>query len=153
MKASPGTSWWLFLVWVLLIGACEAKDPWVEVGGKRYHVEIADTPETRARGLMFRDRLDDDAGMLFIWPNSAPRSFWMRNTRIPLDIVYIAEDGRIVAWSLNTPPCRTRNCPSYPSGKPARFVLEVNAGQMERLGVRIGDPVRFGNIPGLDQAR
>jgi hypothetical protein len=125
---------------------CRAGEPWVEVGGQRYHVEIADDQEERRQGLMFVDELAPDAGMLFVFRRAAPRSFWMRNTRILLDIVYIGSDRRIVGWSLDTPPCRTRRCPSYPSGAPAQYVLEVNAGEMERLGVEIGDPVAFGNL-------
>lgn len=140
----------LFVVAALVaVAGCRAGQPWVEAGGMRYYVEIADDPDERAQGLMFRDELGADAGMLFIFRSSEPRSFWMRNTRIPLDIVYIGADLRIVGWSLDTPPCRTRRCPSYPSGAPARYVLEVNAGEMERLGVEIGDPVRFGNIDAI----
>ena len=101
---------------------------------------------------MFRETLADDAGMLFLFPDAAPRAFWMRNTRIPLDIVYLDSELAIVGWSLNTPPCRTRRCPSYPSGRPARYVLEVNAGEMERLGASLGDTVRFGNVPGFDES-
>lgn len=134
------------LVVALLVSGCRAGDPWVEVAGERYFVEIADDPESRARGLMFRDDLERDQGMLFVWRQAEPRAFWMRNTRIALDIVYIGPDLRIVAWSLDTPPCRTRNCPNYPSGRPAQYVLEVRAGEMERLGAEIGDPVRFGNV-------
>lgn len=135
---------------LILVGGCRAGEPWVEVGGQRYHVEIADEHEERRQGLMFVDELAPDAGMLFVWRRAAPRSFWMRNTRIPLDIVYIGPDRRIVAWSLDTPPCRTTSCPSYPSGAPAQYVLEVNAGEMARLGVEIGDRVRFGNIDGAE---
>ena len=136
-----------------LMTGCRAGQPWVEVGDQRYYVEIADDPGERAQGLMFRDSLEDDAGMLFIFPDIAPRAFWMRNTRIPLDIVYLGPEFRIVAWSLNTPPCRTQRCPSYPSIHPARYVLEVNAGEMERLGVSIGDRVRTGNVPGIDDSQ
>lgn len=131
---------------LLLVGACRAGEPWVEVGGQRYYVEIADDDDERARGLMYRDELGANEGMLFIFRESVPRSFWMLNTRIPLDIVYIDSEFEIVGWSLDTPPCRTRRCPGYPSGAPARYVLEVNAGEMARLGVEIGDPVQVGNI-------
>ena len=134
---------------ILLVGACRAGEPWVEVGGQRYYVEIADEPAEQARGLMFRDDLGANEGMFFIWRQAVPRSFWMRNTRIPLDIVYIGPELDIVGWSLDTPPCRTRNCPSYPSGAPAQYVLEVNAGEMERLGVEIGERVQVGNIDGV----
>ena len=74
----------------------------------------------------------------------------MLNTRIPLDIVYIGPDLEIVGWSLDTPPCRTRRCPGYPSGAPAKYVLEVNAGEMARLGVEIGDPVTVANVAGVE---
>lgn len=133
---------------LLLAAGCRADGPWVEVAGTRYHVEIAADDATRARGLMFVDSMPEDRGMLFIWRTAEPRAFWMRNTRIPLDIVYIGADRTIVAWSLDTPPCRTQRCPSYPSVRPAQYVLEVNAGQMEALGARIGDKVVFGNVPG-----
>lgn len=136
----------LIVVLLVPVAACRAGEPWVEVGGKRYRVEIADDDGERARGLMFREELADDAGMLFVWSSPAPRAFWMRNTRIPLDILYIGPDLKIVGWSLNTPPCRTRNCPSYPSGAPAQYVLEVNGGEMESRGVGLGDKVRLGNV-------
>ena len=134
---------------ILLVGACRAGEPWVEVAGQRYYVEIADEPAEQARGLMFRNEIGANEGMFFIWRQPAPRAFWMRNTRIPLDIVYIGPDLEIVGWSLSTPPCRTRRCPSYPSGAPTQYVLEVNAGEMERLGVEIGDRIRVGNIDGV----
>lgn len=140
----------LLLVWLLVATGCAAQNsPVVEVGGKKYQVEIADDDATRARGLMFREELAPNAGMLFLWPRAEPRSFWMRNTRIPLDIIYLSSEFEIVAWSLNTPPCRTQRCPGYPSNRPAQYVLEVNAGEMKRLGVNIGDRVRFVNVPGF----
>ncbi|MDT8409773.1 MAG: DUF192 domain-containing protein [Wenzhouxiangellaceae bacterium] len=141
----------LVIMLAMLVSACNADQPWAQVGGQRYFVEIADEPAEQARGLMFRDELGQNEGMLFIWRRAEPRAFWMRNTRVPLDIVYIGPDWKIVAWSLNTPPCRTRSCPNYPSGAPAQYVLEVNAGEMERLGVDIGDRVTVGNIEGLER--
>ncbi len=140
----------LALALMLSASGCRADEPWVEVGGQRYYVEIADEDDERARGLMFRDALGANEGMFFIWRRPAPRAFWMLNTRIPLDIVYIGPDLEIVGWSLDTPPCRTRRCPSYPSGAPAQYVLEVNAGEMARLGVEIGERVRVGNIEAVE---
>jgi len=136
----------------LAMAGCHADEPWVEVAGKRYYVQIADDDQERARGLMFVDSMPENEGMLFIFRTMEPRAFWMRNTRIPLDIVYLDDELRIVAWSLDTPPCRTRNCPNYPSVRPAQYVLEVNAGQMEALGAAIGDVIEVGNIPGLTQS-
>ena len=117
-------------------GCASAGGPWVEVGGERYAVEIADDDAERARGLMFRDHLASDAGMLFIHEDEAPRSYWMMNTRIPLDILYFDDERRLVAQRRDTPPCPPRQrCPSYPSGTPARYVLELNAGEAARLGL------------------
>jgi uncharacterized membrane protein (UPF0127 family) len=111
----------------------------VEIGGKRFTVEVADTQEKQALGLMFRDEMAEDHGMVFVFPNEAPRSFWMKNCRIALDIMYFDKDLKMVSASLNTPPCRTESCPSYPSKAPAQYVLELNAGMAERLGIGVGD--------------
>ena len=88
---------------------------------------------------MFRDSMPRDEGMIFIFPNEAPRSFWMKNTRIPLDIMYFDKDLKLVSISADTPPCRVSRCPSYPSSKPAMYVLELNAGMAAELGVVPGD--------------
>jgi uncharacterized membrane protein (UPF0127 family) len=130
------------LLCVLMLAACSAcasGDPSVELGGKTFMVEIADTSEKQALGLMFRDSMPDDRGMLFIFPIEAPRSFWMKNTRIPLDIMYFDKDFRLVSISADTPPCRVSRCPSFPSVAPAQYVLELNAGKAAELGVGLGD--------------
>ena len=119
--------------------ACASGGPSVELGGKSFSVEIADTREKQGLGLMFRDKLPADEGMLFIFPNEAPRSFWMKNTRIPLDIMYFDKDLKMVSISADTPPCRISRCPSYPSTAPAMYVLELNAGTASKLGVGPGD--------------
>ena len=118
--------------------ACASGEPGVVLGGKRFTVEIADTQEKHALGLMFRDSMPADAGMLFIFPNEAPRSFWMRNTRIPLDIIYFNKNLELVSVSADTPPCKVRQCPGYPSAGPAMYVLELNAGMVADLGVGPG---------------
>lgn len=127
----------LFLL--LASGCASAGGHWVEVGAARYTVEIADDDAERARGLMFREHLAADAGMLFIHEREAPRSYWMMNTRIPLDILYFDDERRLVAQRRDTPPCPPgTRCPSYPSGVPARYVLELNAGEAARLGLDPG---------------
>ncbi len=130
------------LLCVLMFAACTAcasDGPSVELGGKSFAVEIADTREKQALGLMFRDEMPADKGMLFIFPNEAPRSFWMKNTRIPLDIMYFDKDLNMVSISADTQPCRVSRCPSYPSIAPAKYVLELNAGTASELGVGPGD--------------
>jgi len=119
--------------------ACASGEPSVELGGKSFVVEIADSSEEQALGLMFRDSMSPDQGMLFIFPHEAPRSFWMKNTRISLDIMYFDEDLILVSISADTQPCRVRRCPSYPSIAPAKYVLELNAGTAAELGVGLGD--------------
>lgn len=131
-----------FLLYVLVFttfSACASGGPSVEIGGKTFKVEIADTREKQALGLMFRDSMPADRGMLFIFPDEAPRSFWMKNTRIALDIMYFDKDLKLVSISADTPPCRVSRCPSYPSVVPARYVLELNAGTASDLGVGPGD--------------
>ena len=119
--------------------ACASDGPSVELGGKTFGVEVADTTEKQGLGLMFRDSMPDDKGMLFIFPNEAPRSFWMKNTRIPLDIMYFDKELKMVSISPNTPPCKVKRCPSYPSKGPAMYVLELNGGMASKLGVGEGD--------------
>jgi uncharacterized membrane protein (UPF0127 family) len=131
-----------FLLCVLIFAACTAcasGGPSVELGGEHFSVEIADSSEKQALGLMFRDSMPADHGMLFIFPNEAPRRFWMKNTRISLDIMYFDKDLKMVSVSADTPPCRVSRCPSYPSDAPAKYVLELNAGTASELGVGVGD--------------
>src|SRR5688572_20285706 len=133
---------------LLLAGCASASAPWVEVGGARYAVEIADDDAERERGLMFRDRMAADRGMLFIHEDDAPRAYWMKNTRIPLDILYFDANRRLVSVQRDVPPCSLGdNCPPYPSDAPARYVLELNAGEAARLGLAPGAELRFG--PGV----
>ena len=120
-----------------------AQGPYVELSGERFSVELADTADKRSLGLMFRDSMPDDHGMLFIFPGETRRSFWMKNTRIPLDIFYFDRNLALVSVSENTLPCRTRKCPSYPSDGPATYVLELNAGKAAELGVKSGDVLKL----------
>ena len=140
----------LLLVAGLLLSGCAASADWVELGGQRYQVEIAHTDAERQRGLMFRDALPAGHGMLFIHVRQAPQAYWMKNTRIPLDILYFDGARRLVSQQRDVPPCSLGDaCPPYPSAAPARYVLELNAGEAERLHLRDGDVLRFG--PGVDR--
>lgn len=128
----------LSFLMVTLCTACSAGGSSVEIGGKRFSVEVSDSSEEQALGLMYRDEMDADHGMLFVFPKEAPRSFWMKNTRIALDIMYFDENFTMVSASLDTQPCRVSRCPSYPSIAAAMYVLELNAGTAERLGIGPG---------------
>jgi uncharacterized protein len=103
-------------------------------------IEIADTDAERMRGLMDRQNLPDNAGMLFIFPNEELRSFWMKNTYISLDIIYINSQKEIVSIQKYTQPKSTY---SIPSEKPAMYVLEVNAGYSDKNGIDPGDKLDF----------
>lgn len=109
-------------------------------GPKRFKVELAVTPEQEEQGLMYREHLDPDAGMLFVFNDTAPRSFWMKNTLIPLDMLFIAADGHIVDIHERAIPLSEDIIPSQ---VPARAVLELNGGAVTRLGIRVGDLVRY----------
>jgi uncharacterized membrane protein (UPF0127 family) len=130
----------ILLLTVHCATACSSAPVTVTLRDQTFSVEIADDDEERARGLMYRDRMEADAGMLFLFEQQGPQAFWMKNTKIPLDILYFDNDWTLVGWSLDTPPCSLGNqCPSYPSQAPARFVLELNAGTAARIGAQFGD--------------
>ena len=129
----------LLAIAVFLCSACFAREPSVVLNGQRFTVELAETQEKQALGLMFRDSLPDSHGMLFVFPAESLRSFWMKNTRISLDIIYFDEDLRLVSVAEDARPCRTQRCPSYHSEGPAKYVLELNAGKAAELGLRPGD--------------
>lgn len=130
---------------LLLVACASAGSPWVELNGQRYTVEIADTAAARARGLMFRQRLAADRGMLFIHERQAPLAYWMKNTLIPLDILYFDNQRRLVSQQRDVAPCTLGDaCPSFPSDAPARYVLELNAGQAAKLRLQAGATLRVG---------
>jgi uncharacterized membrane protein (UPF0127 family) len=136
---------------LLSLPAC-ASDAWVEVGGQHYSVEVADDDAERARGLMFRDSMEAGHGMLFIHDREAPQAYWMKNTRIPLDILYFDDERTLVSQRRDVPPCTLGDrCPAYPSDAPARYVLELNAGEAARLQLHDGATITFG--PGIAPAR
>ncbi|MGV8941837.1 MAG: DUF192 domain-containing protein [Lysobacter sp.] len=130
---------------LLLAGCASGSGLWVELGGSRYSVEVADDNAKRAQGLMFRDELAADHGMLFIHEREEPQAYWMKNTRIPLDILYFDNERRLVSQQRDVPSCSAGDsCPPYPSGAAARFVLELNAGQASKLGLEDGAELHFG---------
>jgi len=113
--------------------------------GKEYavRVEIADTPAKREMGLQYRRELDDDQGMLFLFPAEEVLTFWMKNTPIPLDMIFIGSDMKIVGIVHDAVPfsLTTRSV-----GAPSRFVLEIKGGRVKRQGINVGDAVRFEGI-------
>lgn len=129
----------LTLATLIPLAACAKGGPSVELKGKRYTIEIVEDDASRERGLMDRTHMDADHGMLFVFDQDAPRAFWMKNTKIPLDMLFFNSDRKLISVQHRVPPCLADPCPAYSSGAPARYVLELNGGQAEQLGLTPGD--------------
>lgn len=123
----------------IVAAGCErAPEPTrIAIDGHQFTVEIADTPAAIRRGLMFRDHLEPRHGMLFVFENDAPRSFWMRDTSIPLSIAFIRNDG-VITEIYDMQPYSLESVVSL---APVRYALEVNQGELHRLGIRAGSHV------------
>ena len=113
-------------------------------------VEIAADDELRAQGLMYRDQLRSGTGMLFLFSKDDQYPFWMKNTLIPLDMVWIDSTQKVAHVKYNVPPCKIADCPSYPPGVPSRYVLEVAGGVAQAHGIKAGDQLRFEQTEGIE---
>lgn len=107
-------------------------------GERSFRIEIADKPSERERGLMFRTNMEDNHGMLFVFEDQRDVGFWMKDTPMPLDLVFISQDGTVKAIRKGEPFSEAVISP----GRPVRFVLELKAGTAERDGIADGDKVR-----------
>lgn len=121
------------------LAGCAADEPTVQLKGAQYAVEIADSLEEQAQGLMFRREMAPDRGMLFVYDRAEQQAFWMKNCYIPLDILFFDADAKLLNAHYNVPVCRGESCPTYPSRGPTRYVLELNAGVGKALGLAAGD--------------
>ena len=117
------------------------------LGGEEIFLEVAATPQQQALGLMYRDALPSDRGMLFPMGRPRPVSFWMKNVPVPLDMVFIY-DGTIQAIAAEAPPCAAEPCPTYgPNGQLVDHVIELRAGRAAELGLAVGDEVVISPLP------
>ncbi|HEX55521.1 MAG: hypothetical protein DRO90_01405 [Candidatus Altiarchaeales archaeon] len=105
--------------------------------------EVVSTPEEMARGLMYRKRLEENRGMLFIFKEEGRYGFWMKNMNFPLDIIWISRNKTVAHIEVNLPPCKSDSCPIYVPDKKALYVLEVNANFSIRNNISIGSTVLF----------
>ena len=112
-------------------------------GSMRLALECASTPEDRSRGLMFRASLQEDQGMLFVFPRETWPSFWMKHTFLSLDILFLSEDGLILDMAERLPPCAVDPCPVYQPRMPSRYALEVVGGFAARNKIQTGDRVEL----------
>jgi len=111
-------------------------------GQECFSVELALTPDQQAFGLMNRTHLDADKGMLFVFSQDGVYPFWMKDTLIPLDMIWMDSGGRVVFIGKDEQPCGVV-CPTVNPGKNARYVLELNAGAADRIGLNVGDRAIF----------
>ena len=108
-----------------------------------FHVEIAKTEKERETGLMNRSKLDLNKGMLFVFDSPGKYSFWMKNTLIPLDMIWIDRNKKIVDIKHDAKPCQSENCETYSPKSDAKYVLEINAGAADSMGIKIGGQLKF----------
>lgn len=110
---------------------------------QKLDIEFAESRYEQETGLMYRESMEDNQGMLFVYDDEAPRSFYMKDTYIPLDIIYYSADSTAVSFQENAEPMDET---SLPSGEPAQFVLEINGGLVEEWNIEIGDKIYFSRI-------
>jgi uncharacterized protein len=137
---------WISLI--LLISGClnmqeQKKIRMVCFNENCYAVELAETDAQRQVGLMGRESLDNDRGMLFVYGEDGVYTFWMKNTLMPLDMIWIDGNGTVVRIIKNAEPCGKEYCPSINPNKKARYVLEINSGEADRIGLAEGDKSVF----------
>lgn len=114
--------------------------------GSTVQIELATDDDTRAQGLMFRDRVPEGTGMLFLFPEAGDFPFWMKNTLVPLDMIWIDDQRRVVHVEHDVPPCKADPCPSYPPHAVAKYVLELGAGQAAKHRVANGSTLKFNRL-------
>lgn len=137
----------LFIACVFLL-ACTQEVPLqyagsLEIRGVQVQYELANTSLSRTLGLMYRESLPENAGMLFDFNENSTAAFWMKNTKISLDMLFIDENWQILHIHEDVQPCKKDPCPTYPSSAPYRYVLEVNGGFSEDHGIKVGDTVHL----------
>ena len=142
-----------FLLIGLLISSCAGREPaavFLTPGGpKNVLLEVVATETERNRGLMFRTHLEEGRGMLFVFEEPGQPAFWMKNTYLSLDILFLSTEGIVVDLFERVSPCPMEPCPRYAPCSPARYVLEVAGGFVAHHVVRKGDRIRLENVPGV----
>jgi uncharacterized protein len=135
----------LSMIFAALLPAFSSPPRFVPVTAKErlFTAELALTEAQHARGLMYRRAISDTYAMLFVFSDDDYRSFWMKNTLIPLDIIFIDATRRVVSIAASVPPCQGEPCPSYESEAPARYVLEIRGGLAKEMKLAPGDLVDF----------
>ena len=140
-----------FLIIIMGLAFCsylkkEKEEAQVCFNDRCFLVELALTPEEKSRGLMYRENLPKDRGMLFIYEKEGIHSFWMKNVLIPLDIIWLDKDKKVVYIAENFQPCSGDPCPIIKPDNPAKYVFEINGGLVYEIGLFAGDQLEFETI-------
>lgn len=135
----------LFLLFLLLYINLNQNNDRICFSEDCFQVEIVSNQEDREKGLMFREFLEEDSGMLFIFQKESIHSFWMKNTLIPLDIIWISKNLEVVHIEKNVQPCQEDPCESYANKENALYVLELNSGTIDKINLEIGNKVEIIN--------
>jgi uncharacterized membrane protein (UPF0127 family) len=114
--------------------------------GAVYRLDLAKTPEEQAQGLMFRESLPDGYGMLFLFPDVSVHKFWMKNTMVALDMIWLDAAGKVLFVNADTPPCKADPCPSYGPDGPASAVLEIAGGMAAKEKIVSGSTLKFSDV-------
>lgn len=134
-------------LWALCVTAAAYAEPAeVTLGGERFYLEVVADPDSRRQGLMGREYLARNEGMLFDFPPGTRPAIWMRNMLISLDLLFVDDQRQLVKVFADVPPCQSAPCEIYQVEQPLRFVIEVAAGTAARLGLEPGMPLDLGDI-------
>lgn len=145
-------AWKIFLIFFLIFIAGFVVYPYFKKEKKEqrvcfknhcFLVELALTPEEKSRGLMYREGLDKDRGMLFIYEKEGEYSFWMKNVSIPLDIIWLNKDKKVVYIAEKCHPCPELPCPTIKPDKAAKYVFEINGGLASEMGLSVGNELEL----------
>lgn len=119
----------------------------IDIGGVAFEAEIADTPEKLQKGMMYRPSMKANQAMVFIYPQPQRAYFWMKNTLIPLDMLFFDASGSLLEIKHRVPPCKVADCPVYPSKQTQiKYVVELKAGASETLGIEPGDKLKGSDL-------
>lgn len=124
---------------LLLMTEAFAAEALISINDHLFEVELAVTREERGQGLMHRGALAPNQGMLFVYPGPQIVSFWMKQTLIPLDILFFDREGRLVQFFEDVQPCRVSPCKTYTNTEPAQYVLELPAGSAKNIRLTVGN--------------
>ncbi len=127
-------------------GGVDETKSYVVVDGQKFAVEIMRTDAQRKKGLMGREGLADHEGMIFLFEQPGPLSFWMKNMKFPIDMVFIDQHKKIMNVARDVPPCKQDPCALYKSNGDGQYVLEIDAGLSDKYGFEPGDSIEFKNF-------